>query len=117
MTGFAAAVVASTAAVAGVAVFLSAGADKGLAQGVGDVASLLAAVVAVLACARAARRSGPDAREWALLAAAVGIWAAGALTWAVYGFTRHHVHSFPSAADIGFLGCASSGPEVTLMCS
>ncbi len=113
MTGFAAAVVASTAAVGGVAVVLSAGADAGLAQGVGDVASLLAAVVAVLACARAARRSGPAAREWALLALAVGVWAAGALTWAVYGFTRHHVHSFPSAADIGFLGY--SAPAVVAL--
>lgn len=93
-------------AVTGIAAVMSVGLDPGFAQGLGDVATLLASALAVLACTRAARLGGHDARGWALLAFAAAVWTAGQLAWTWYGFTKDHTYPFPSAADIGFLGYA-----------
>lgn len=100
------AAVACAAATIGIALYMSRGTAGGFEQGFGDVAILTAAVLAVLACAHAAKRPGPDARGWALLALAAAVWAAGQAIWTLRGFTHDHVHLFPSAADIGYLGYA-----------
>ncbi|MEO9221306.1 MAG: response regulator [Mycobacteriaceae bacterium] len=67
---------------------------------------MVAALIAGLACVRAARRGGPAARGWTLLAAGMFVWAAAGALWAYYGVARAHVYPFPSVADVGFLGYA-----------
>jgi PAS domain S-box-containing protein len=77
-----------------------------VAQDVGDSADMMAALIAGLACVRAARRGGVEARGWALLAVGMLVWAAAGALWAYYGLTRAHSYPFPSVADAGFLGYA-----------
>jgi diguanylate cyclase (GGDEF)-like protein/PAS domain S-box-containing protein len=77
-----------------------------LAQTVGDLTQLTAALLAVAGCVKAARRGGPDRLAWATLASAVGVWAAGLALWTWFGLTRSHVYPFPSLADLGFIGYA-----------
>lgn len=100
------AAVAGAVATIGIALYLSSGTGGAFEQGFGDVAILVAALLAVLACARAAKRPGPDARGWALLALAAAVWAAGQVLWTFYGFVDNHTYPFPSWADIGYLGYA-----------
>lgn len=59
---FPAAVAASVLVVGAVAVFLAATSGTSRGQHVGNVAHLLASLVAGLACAKAARRGGPEGR-------------------------------------------------------
>ena len=94
----------ATVTVVTLLLFLHARSGTALAQKVGDVAIMVAVVLAGLVCARAARRSGPDARGWALLTVGMSVWAAGNAMWTYYGFTRDHVYPFPSLADLGFIG-------------
>ncbi len=86
------------------AAVLASGPGMQFAQGFGDVAILFAVLLAAASCVRAARRRGPAARGWALMAASTGLWSAGQLAWTVYGFTRHHIYPYPSLADLGYLG-------------
>jgi diguanylate cyclase (GGDEF)-like protein/PAS domain S-box-containing protein len=86
---------------------------SGLAQTVGDLMQLAAALLALGGCVGAARRGGPDSRAWAVLASAIGIWASALALWTSYGLTRDHVYPFPSLADIGFVGYA--GPAVVAL--
>jgi diguanylate cyclase (GGDEF)-like protein/PAS domain S-box-containing protein len=79
---------------------------SGLAQTVGDLMQLAAALLAIGGCVRAARRGGPDSGAWAVLAGALGLWTSGLALWMSYGLTRDHVYPFPSLADIGFVGYA-----------
>ncbi|HST82622.1 MAG TPA: response regulator [Kineosporiaceae bacterium] len=74
------------------------------AQTVGDWTILAAALGAVWGCVSAARRGGPSARGWAVLAVAAAVWTAAQGVWTTYGFFRAHVYPFPSAADFGFIG-------------
>ena len=76
-TSFLRALAASGAAVAGVGAFLILYADTPAAMAAADAALLLSALIAAGACARAARRGGPDSRGWALLAAATLTYSAG----------------------------------------
>ena len=79
---------------------------SGVAQAVGDLAILLAALAAVAGCLGASRRRGPDANGWLVMAVATGVWSLGQLAYTYYGLSRNHVYPFPSAADIGYIGCA-----------
>jgi two-component system, sensor histidine kinase and response regulator len=79
---------------------------SGLAQTVGDLTQLAAALLAVAGCVMAARRGGPERRAWAVLASALGVWASALTLWTWYGLTREHVYPFPSLADLGFVGYA-----------
>ncbi len=84
-----------------------------MSQSAGDLSQLAAALVAVAGCLRAARRDGPDRLAWAVLASALGIWAAGMALWSWYGLTRNHDYPYPSLADLGFVGYA--GPAVAAL--
>jgi len=86
---------------------------SGLAQTVGDLTQLGAAVLAVAGCVTAVRRSGPERTAWAVLASALGVWASAMTLWTWYGLTRDHVYPFPSLADVGFIGYAV--PAVTAL--
>jgi diguanylate cyclase (GGDEF)-like protein/PAS domain S-box-containing protein len=77
-----------------------------LAQTVGDLVQLTAALLAVAGCVAAARRGGPERRAWAVLASALGVWTSALTLWTWYGLTRDHLYPFPSLADVGFLGYA-----------
>jgi len=79
---------------------------SGLAQTVGDLAQVAAVLLAVAGCVMAARRGGPERRAWAVLASALGVWAAAMTLWTWFGLTRDHVYPFPSLADLGFVGYA-----------
>ena len=94
------------AGVLGLAIVVVSQPRSGLAQTVGDLAQVAAALLAVAGCMKAARRGGPDRLAWAALASALGIWATAIALWTWYGLTRGHVHPFPSLADIGFVGYA-----------
>jgi diguanylate cyclase (GGDEF)-like protein/PAS domain S-box-containing protein len=102
--GFKYVVVGSAAAVIGLAVVLTATPESAFTVGVGDVATLLAAVAALLACARAARRPGPYRRGWTLFTVAVGVWTVAQGLWTFDGFTVGHTSAQTSLADVGFLG-------------
>ena len=71
-----------------------------------DIAALVASAIATVACARAARRGGQDARGWGLIGLAMLVLTIGAALWTWFGFTRNHVYPFPSVADIFFIGYA-----------
>ena len=75
-----------------------------LAQTAGDLSQLAAVLLAVAGCVAAARRGGPERRAWAVLASALGVWAAAITLWTSYGLTRNHSYPFPSPADLGFVG-------------
>ena len=75
-----------------------------LTTAVGDVAPALAAVVAALSCAFAARRSSGRRRlAWWLLAASAAIWGLGQAIVSFYEVGSGTAVPFPSAADAGFL--------------
>lgn len=74
------------------------------AQVVGDVAILMAAGIATLACARAAARRTPASRGWTILALATLLWSLGQFAWTMHGLTTNHAYLFPSLADVGYLG-------------
>ena len=79
-------------------------ARTGLAQTVGDITILAAAILAVFRTFSAARRGGPNRRGWLLMGVAVSIWASAQLLWTVYGLTRNHVYPFPALPDVGYIG-------------
>src|SRR6185436_10777449 len=88
--GFKCAMAVSAAVVTGLAVFLATTPESTLTVRVGDVATFLAAVAALLACARAARRPGPYRRGWKLLTVALAVWTAAQAMWTFDGFTVGH---------------------------
>jgi diguanylate cyclase len=80
--------------------------------GLGDTAvqdlsnggQLLAAVLASLACGRAAARStGHRRTAWWWLSVGTGGWAGGQAVWSYYEVVLHQEVPFPSLADVGFL--------------
>jgi diguanylate cyclase (GGDEF)-like protein len=72
---------------------------------VDDLGQLLAAGLAALGCAAAARGGdGRQRRAWWLLAAGAASWAAGQAVWSWYELVAGREVPFPSAADLGFLG-------------
>jgi PAS domain S-box-containing protein len=79
---------------------------SGVAQTFGDVAIMLAAVIACVSCFSASRRRGPDARAWLFMGVATAVWAAAQALWAVFGLAMDHHYPFPSPADAGFIGYA-----------
>ncbi|MET3922743.1 response regulator [Arthrobacter sp. UYEF20] len=99
-------IAAGCTAVAALAGFLAAVPGTTLALTVGDLTILLAVLVAVASCARAARRPGENARGWRFMTLAVSLWAAGQGVWTFFGLTQHNVYPFPSLADAAFLGYA-----------
>jgi diguanylate cyclase (GGDEF)-like protein len=71
---------------------------------VDDLGQLLAAGVATVAAAIAARRAGGTQRvAWAWIALGTGAWAAGQAVWTAYELLLSREVPFPSAADAGFL--------------
>lgn len=74
-------------------------AGRGLDNGVQTGAALVAA----LACYRAARHSAHGARGWLLIAAAVFAWALGNVAWTIADLGGSEEGLFPSLADAGFL--------------
>ena len=65
---------------------------------------LLAAVLASVGCAAAARRSVAHRRRaWGWLSAGTGAWAAGQAVWSCYEVGLGREVPFPSFADVGFL--------------
>jgi len=95
--------IAAAACTVAVAAFTASQPRTPLARGVGDLAILVAALLAFAGCAAAARRVGPAARAWWALTVAFVVWSAGMGLFAWYGLTRE-VAPFPSLADAGFLG-------------
>jgi two-component system sensor histidine kinase/response regulator len=91
-------------AVIGVSMVALASPRSATAQTVGDWTILAAGLGAVYGCVSAARRGGPSARGWAVMAAATAVWAGGQCVWTMYGLLRAHVYPFPSLADLGFIG-------------
>jgi hypothetical protein len=77
-----------------------------VSQAVGDLAILVASLVATAGAVRAARRGDASSRGWALMACATGLWSAAQLLWTFYGLTRDQVYPFPSLADAGYIGYA-----------
>ena len=70
---------------------------------VSDVAFVLAPAAATWRCWTAARRGGPWAATWQLLAAAVASWTLGSVVWAVQELALGKLSPFPSPADVGWL--------------
>jgi diguanylate cyclase (GGDEF)-like protein/PAS domain S-box-containing protein len=97
---------AITAVIAGVwmAVIVSGYGGPSTVQTVSNVGLAAVALMAGLACARAAwRESGRPRRAWLLLAAAAGSWGAGQVAWTWYESLLGREVPFPSAADVGYL--------------
>ncbi|MDQ3502881.1 MAG: hypothetical protein M3486_04570, partial [Actinomycetota bacterium] len=94
----------ATVVTVALALFLQSRSGSGLGQDVGNAGQLAAALIAGLACFRAARRGGAEVRGWALLAVGAFVWVAAATLWMYYGLTRDHLYPFPSVADLGFIG-------------
>ncbi|MDQ1710198.1 MAG: hypothetical protein QOG49_1583 [Frankiaceae bacterium] len=70
-----------------------------------DLAGILPAVAAALACFSAARRTrGQTRRAWRLLGAGSAMWMLGEMAWALYELRFGRLEPFPSFADIGYLG-------------
>ena len=69
-----------------------------------DIGEAVAAALASIACAWAARRAaGNDRMGWALMAISTGLWAAGEVVWSVYEVGLGVDVPYPSLADLGFL--------------
>ncbi|MFD5277127.1 response regulator [Pseudarthrobacter sp. NPDC058362] len=85
-------------------IFFAANNGSAPALVMGDFLILAASLLAGASCAKAARRGGPNARAWALMAVAVFWWAAGMAVYAYYGLAYNHAYPFPSLADVGFIG-------------
>ncbi|HYI63194.1 MAG TPA: ATP-binding protein [Acidimicrobiales bacterium] len=72
-----------------------------------DVAQVLVALAAGVACVVAARRHTGRARlAWWLLALGAGLWAAGRAGWSFQGTPRPEVGAGASSADVGSLAAA-----------
>ena len=74
-----------------------------LTDAVDDLGELVAALVAAVACAMAAKRVPLRRACWVLLAASSLSWAAGEAAWSYYDLIEGVQVPFPSYADIGFL--------------
>ena len=71
---------------------------------VSDLGQLVAASLASVACASAARRTlGQRRTAWWWLTAGTGSWAAGQAAWTYYEVVLAQEVPFPSLADVGFL--------------
>src|SRR4029077_8989640 len=69
-----------------------------------DIGEALAAAIAAVACAWAARGAeGRDRLGWALMSVSTGLWAAGQVTWTVYEVVLRQQVPQPGLVDIGFL--------------
>ena len=69
-----------------------------------DVGEAVAALVAAVACASAARRSWGRTRcAWQMLAASALSWTGGALIWSFYEVGMEIAVPFPSVADAGYM--------------
>jgi PAS domain S-box-containing protein len=72
---------------------------------VDDIGEGVAALIAAICCALAARRNTARARlGWTLLSASAATWCAGEIVWSVYEVGLGVSVPDPSAADAGFLG-------------
>jgi PAS domain S-box-containing protein len=72
--------------------------------GVDDIGQALAALIAMVSCGLAARRTSDRTRvAWSLFAASAASWGAGEIIWSVYEVGMGVSVPFPSAADAGFL--------------
>jgi len=72
---------------------------------VDDIGEGVAALIAAICCALAARRNTARARlGWTLLSASAATWCAGEIVWSVYEVGLGVSVPYPSAADAGFLG-------------
>ncbi len=72
---------------------------------VDDIGEGVAALIAAICCALAARRNTARARlGWTLLSASAATWCAGEVVWSVYEVGLGVSVPYPSAADAGFLG-------------
>jgi PAS domain S-box-containing protein len=70
-----------------------------------DIGESVAALVAAICCALAARRNTARARlGWTFLSASAATWCAGEIVWSVYEVGLGVSVPYPSAADAGFLG-------------
>jgi hypothetical protein len=70
-----------------------------------DIGEGVAALIAAICCALAARRNTARARlGWTLLSASAATWCAGEIVWSVYEVGLGASVPYPSAADAGFLG-------------
>jgi signal transduction histidine kinase/CheY-like chemotaxis protein len=96
--------VVTAVVLAALGLFFAANSGSPAALVTGDFVILAAALLAGASCALAARRGGPNARAWALMAGAAFIWAAGMAVYASYGLANNHVYPFPSLADALFIG-------------
>jgi len=69
-----------------------------------DIGEAVAAALASLACAWAARRAaGKDRLGWALMSISAGLWSAGEVVWSIYEVGMGVQVPYPSLADAGFL--------------
>src|ERR1044071_9378925 len=69
-----------------------------------DIGEGVAAVIACLACAWAARRAtGNDRLGWTLMSLSTGLWGAGEAVWSIYEVGLGVEVPYPSLADFGFL--------------
>jgi two-component system sensor histidine kinase/response regulator len=72
---------------------------------VDDIGEGVAALIAAICCALAARRNTARAQlGWTLLSASAATWCAGEIVWSVYEVGLGVSVPYPSAADAGFLG-------------
>ncbi|MEZ2389449.1 response regulator [bacterium RCC_150] len=83
--------------------FLSANQGSSLAQSVGDLAILAAALLACASCATAARAKDESARAWWFMALSTLVWSVGQAVWTYYGITQDHDYPYPSIADAAFI--------------
>ncbi len=110
---FWAAVAASVAAVSAVVVVLLASGDTEFAHRFIGVATVVAAIVAVGSCHRAAVRGGPEARGWWLLGISVVVWGSAEFLMLLNRFFTDGLSAMVAIAGIGFLGYA--GPAVAAL--
>jgi two-component system sensor histidine kinase/response regulator len=101
--------IAMAAGAAATVVFaLIVGSDLGgqrVVLSIDDGGQLVAALIAAVACAWAARRSdGRQSLGWALMSASAGVWAVGQVVFTYYEVVAGITGPSPSPADIGFLG-------------
>ena len=69
-----------------------------------DIGEALAAALASVACAWAARRAqGRNRVGWALMSVSTGLWSAGQVTWTIYEVVLGQQVPQPGLVDIGFL--------------
>jgi hypothetical protein len=69
-----------------------------------DVGEALAAAIACVACAWAARRAeGRNRLGWALMSVSTGLWSAGQVVWSIYEVVLQEAVPQPGLVDVGFL--------------